>query len=247
MSSGIWESLATCGRGSSDSPGPSGRRRKPGVRSAFDRRVLSEHLLGFIRRCQSRGGGHLAGGAALAGAYLGHRMTGDVDLFFHDFEEMRLLVLALPDVASESGMKSEILRDARSLVRVRVETVETTTELDLVHEPLEDVEPPPPPLEGIVVESLTDLRAAKLTCILSRSEPRDLVDLYFLDICGYHPEDDLGAALRKDAGIDPGVLAWLLKSFPTEPLPSMLLPLSSEDLRRFRDELAERLKRIAIP
>jgi hypothetical protein len=209
--------------------------------------VLSEPVLDFIRRCQSRSGSHLAGGAALAGAYLGHRTTGDVDLFFHDLEEMRLLVLALPDVASESGMKSEILRDARSLVRVRVSAAENATELDLVHEPLEDVEPPPSPLEGIVVESLTDLRAAKLTCILSRSEPRDLVDLYFLDRAGHRPEDDLDAALRKDAGIDPGVMAWLLKSFPTEPLPSLLLPLSPEDLRRFRDELAERLKRIAIP
>ena len=31
------------------------------------------------------------------------------------------------------------------------------------------------------VESLSDLPANKLTCILSCSEPRDLVDLYFLD------------------------------------------------------------------
>ncbi|MGH9388372.1 MAG: nucleotidyl transferase AbiEii/AbiGii toxin family protein [Vicinamibacteria bacterium] len=217
------------------------------MRNSFDRRVLPERLLDFIRRCQERVPCHLAGGAALAGAYLGHRTTGDVDLFFHDADEMRLLVLALSDVAAEAGLKSEILRDARSLVRASVRSAEAATELDLVHEPLEDVEPPPPPLEGIVVESLVDLRAAKLTCILSRSEPRDLVDLYFLDRAGHAPEKDLGAALRKDAGIDPGVLAWLLASFPTEPLPTMLLPLSSEELRRFRDELAERLRRTAIP
>ena len=58
-------------------------------------------------------------------------------------------------------------------------------------------------LEGIVVESLSDLRANKLTCILSRSEPRDLVDLYFLDRAGHPPERDLELALKKDAGIDP--------------------------------------------
>jgi hypothetical protein len=160
---------------------------------------------------------------------------------------MRLPVAALSDVAAQAGMKSETLRDARSLVRACVRTDEAATELDLLHEPLADVEPPPPPLEGIVVESLLDLRAAKLTCLLSPSEPRDLVDLYFLDRAGFAPEDDLGAALRKDAGIDPGVLSWLLVNFPTEPLPSMLLSLSSEELRRFRDELAERLRRAAIP
>ncbi len=217
------------------------------MRKSFDRRVLPAQVLDFIRRCQERVPCHLGGGAALAGAYLGHRTTGDVDLFFHDGEEMRILVSALSEVASGVGMRSEILRDARSLVRARIRGGELATELDLVHEPLEDVEPPPAPLEGIVVESLVDLRAAKLTCILSRSEPRDLVDLYFLDRAGHAPEADLGAALRKDAGIDPGVLAWLLASFPTEPLPGMLLPLSAEALRGFRDELAERMKRAAIP
>lgn len=217
------------------------------MRKSFDRRVLPERMLDFVRQCQSRVPCHLAGGAALAGAYLGHRTTGDIDLFFHDADEMRLGVAALSELAREQGMKSEILRDARSLVRARISDGEVATELDLVHEPLVDVEPPPPPLEGIVVESLADLRAAKLTCILSRSEPRDLVDLFFLDQAGHPPEEDLELALRKDAGIDPGILAWLLSSFPVEPLPAMLLPLSVEDLLRFRKDLAERLRRLSIP
>ncbi len=44
----------------------------------FDRRVVPAPVLEFIRACQSRVPCHLGGGAALAGAYLGHRMTGDV-------------------------------------------------------------------------------------------------------------------------------------------------------------------------
>jgi hypothetical protein len=120
-------------------------------------------------------------------------------------------------------------------------------DLDLVHEPIPDVEPPPPAVEGIVVESLPDLRANKLTCILSRSEPRDLLDLMFLDRAGFPPEQDLPLALQKDAGIDPGVLAWLLGSFPVEPLPVMLVPVTAEELRGFRDDLRERFKRVAIP
>jgi hypothetical protein len=57
----------------------------------------------------------------------------------------------------------------------------------------------------------------------------------------------LALALRKDAGIDPGVLAWLLGSFPVEPLPAMLAPLTLEELRAFRDVLRERFKRMALP
>jgi Nucleotidyl transferase AbiEii toxin, Type IV TA system len=139
------------------------------------------------------------------------------------------------------------VRDAGTFVRATVSLPGHAFELDLVHEALPDLEPPPPAIEGVVVESFVDLRAAKLTCLLSRAEPRDLVDIMFLDRAGHAPEADLPLALRKDAGIDPGVLAWLLRDFPTSPLPNMLVPLSKEGLTRFRDELAERFRRIALP
>lgn len=102
-------------------------------------------------------------------------------------------------------------------------------------------------MEGIVVESFADLRASKLTCLLSRAEPRDRVDLLFLDRAGHAPERDLPLALRKDAGIDPGILAWPLRDFPTTPLPQMLVPLTEADLVRFRNDLAERFKNAALP
>jgi hypothetical protein len=216
------------------------------MRSSFDRRVVTERILRFVRSCQERIPCHLAGGAALAGVYLAHRTTGDVDLFVHDPEDMRALVDLLDDVAAEADVSATIVRDAGRLVRARLVADGRTTELDIVHEPLDDLEAPPPPVEGVIVESLTDLRANKLTCVLSRSEPRDLVDLYFLDRAGHPPEEDLGLALAKDAGIDPGVLAWLLARFPVEPLPEMLLELSVKQLKSFRDSLAERFRRAAL-
>jgi hypothetical protein len=202
------------------------------MRKTFDRRVVPDFVLDFIRACQVRVPCHLGGGAALAGAYLGHRTTGDVDLFVHDAEEMRSLVGLLPGAAGEAGIRVTLLRDVGHLVRAELEDLDgNKVEVDVVHEPVADIAAPPPPVEGVVIESLTDLRANKLTCILSRSEPRDLVDLYFLDRAGFPPERDLEIALRKDAGIDPGVLAWLLARFPTYPLPAMLEPLTSERLR----------------
>ncbi len=82
---------------------------------------------------------------------------------------------------------------------------------------------------------------------VSRSEPRDLVDLLFLDRAGFPPEEDFTLASRKDVGIGPGVLAWLPGQFPTSPLPVMLEPLTESDLRRFRDELRERIRGVAVP
>jgi hypothetical protein len=218
------------------------------MRETFDRRVVPDFVLDFVRACQGRILCHLGGGAALAGVYLGHRTTGDVDLFVHDAEDMRSLVSLLPGAASDAGIGVTLLRDVGHLVRAKLEARDRdSVEVDIVHEPVADIAAPPPPIEGIVIESLTDLRASKLTCILSRSEPRDLVDLYFLDQAGFPPERDLDIALRKDAGVDPVVLAWLLAQFPTRPLPVMLEPLSFDQLERFRDELAERLKSGAKP
>lgn len=217
------------------------------MRKTFDRRVVPDFAIDFVRACQTRVPCHLGGGAALAGAYLGHRMTGDIDLFVHDAEEMRSLVGLLPSAAADAGIGVTLLRDVGHLVRAQLEGRDgNTVEVDVVHEPVADIAAPPLPVEGIVIESLADLRANKLTCILSRSEPRDLVDLYFLDQAGFPPERDLEIALRKDAGIDPGVLAWLLAQFPTRPLPAMLEPLTSDQLERFRDALAERFRSSAI-
>jgi Nucleotidyl transferase AbiEii toxin, Type IV TA system len=217
------------------------------MRKTFDRRVVPDFAVGFIRACQERIPCHLGGGAALAGVYLGHRTTGDIDLFVHDAEDMRVLVGLLPAAAAAAAASDcSLIRDAGHLVRARLESRdEQSVEVDLIHEPVADVAPPPK-IEGIEVESLADLRASKLTCILSRSEPRDLVDLYFLDQAGYPPARDLDLALRKDSGIDPGVLAWLVAQFPTSPLPPMLQPLTSDQLARFRDLLAESFRRGAL-
>jgi nucleotidyltransferase AbiEii toxin of type IV toxin-antitoxin system len=217
------------------------------MRKTFDRRVVPHSVLDFVRACQERVPCHLGGGAALAGAYLGHRTTGDIDLFVHDAEDMRALVGLLPSAAADTGIEVTLLRDVGHLVRARLTDRDgNSIEADIVHEPVADIAAPPPPVEGIVIESLADLRASKLTCILSRSEPRDLVDLYFLDQAGFPPERDLELALRKDAGIDAGVLAWLLAQFPTRPLPAMLEPLTVEQLERFRADLADRLRRSAV-
>lgn len=216
------------------------------MRTSFDRRVVPQTALEFIRACQRKVACHLGGGAALSGAVLAHRLSNDIDLFVHDREGHRELVSLLPEVAREVGCNVTLRRGAESHLRATLALPERSLELDLIHDMLPDIEPPPAPIEGVIVESLTDLRASKLTCLLSRSEPRDLVDVLFLERAGYMPEADFELALRKDAGMDPGVLAWLLKDFPVEPMPMMLVDLQTAELDAYRRDLAERFRRLAI-
>jgi hypothetical protein len=72
------------------------------MRKTFDRRVVPEFVLDFVRFCQQRIPCHLGGGAALAGVYLGHRTTGVVDLFVHEVEDIRSLVGLLPSAAADA-------------------------------------------------------------------------------------------------------------------------------------------------
>jgi len=215
------------------------------VRERFDRRVMPDSAIEFVRACQGRVDCHLGGGAALAGAYLGHRLSNDIDLFVHDRAAHRILVSVLGDVAAEVSGRVELRLDAGTYVRAELTLPDHALELDVVFEAVPDIESPPQKLEGLSIESLADLRASKLTCLLSRSEPRDLVDVLFLERSGYRPEEDFELALRKDAGMDPGILAWLLNDFPTEPMPIMLLPLERDELLAYRDELRDRFKRMA--
>jgi hypothetical protein len=216
------------------------------VRSHFDARVLPDDVLRVVRSCQERVPCRLGGGAALSGAYLGHRSSRDVDLVCRKTEDVRALVRELPEIARSANARIELVRDAGTFIRASVETASHSRELDAVFEGTPAIEEGPT-LDGVALESFADLRASKLTCVLSRSEPRDLVDLLFLDRAGYPPEADMPLALRKDGGIDPGVLAWLLGQFPIDPLPMMLVPLTREELSAFRDALRERLRRAAVP
>jgi hypothetical protein len=90
-------------------------------------------------------------------------------------------------------------------------------------------------------------RSAPFICKHPRSSSSGSVDVLFLERSGYPSEQDLSLAIQKDTGMDPGILAWLLRDFPVQPLPQMLVPLSVEQLSSYRDELAERLRKLSLP
>lgn len=210
----------------------------------FDPRVVPGDVLEVVRACQAISRCSLAGGAVLSGAWLRHRRSRDVDLFFDDLPALRNVVSELPSVADATGVAIRIVQDGGAHVRAVLELEAPAFSMDLVHETAEKIAPDVS-VGGITVVSEEDLRASKITCLLSRSEPRDMVDVLFLERAGHACEDDLQLALRKDAGIDPAILAWLLSSFPTRPLPQMLVPLTEDELRRFRDDLSQRFRAIA--
>ena len=82
------------------------------MRSSFDRRVVPDGALALVQECQELVPCHLGGGSVLAGAWLGHRLSQDVDLFCHERRAHRELVRVLPDLAQRAQVDVELLRDA---------------------------------------------------------------------------------------------------------------------------------------
>ena len=208
----------------------------------FDRRIVPEPVLALVRAIQSRAECTLGGGAALSGVHLHHRLSHDIDLFCDTPEGVRELAALLPSLADEAGMPLTLARDGRTHVRFAHTT--GSVDVDVVWEQLpaalrdESV-------EGLRVRSYAALRASKLTCLLSRAEPRDLVDIMFAERMAPLTSHDFEAALSLDGGFDPGMLAWLLESFPVAPLPMMLAKLTAVELDAYRTQLAHRLRTLA--
>lgn len=147
---------------------------------SWDERVVSTDLRRFVAQVQQIAPCRLAGGATLSGVHLRHRLSRDIDLFCDDRQSVRSVLGAAQEVAHVMNGNLRVVRDGGTFVRGELVVSDQQLEIDIALEPSDPLAPRDV-VDGVTVDSLEDLRANKLTCVLSRSEPRDLVDLLFLD------------------------------------------------------------------
>lgn len=192
----------------------------------------------------------LTGGAALVGFHLGHRVTRDLDLFWHGLAR-------LPDVDSlriameADGMVVHVLRRTPGFCELRASAGGEVVLVDLVADPVPPIEPPErkgEPDASFLVDTPHEILVNKLNTLLSRSELRDLVDISALLEAGGDLELALAGAAAKDGGFSPATLAWVLRSLP---IPALAQadgwPGEITALVAFRDALVERLAILCRP
>ena len=190
----------------------------------------------------------LTGGGALVLAYLGHRTTRDLDLFFRGCSDLGPIPAEAERLLNGAGGTARILRRYPTFAQLRVETSGDVTTIDLVATPGPNVEPAvliEVAGETVQADSPHEILVNKLCALLSRSEVRDLFDIRALVAAGQDLERALGDAPIKDAGFSPLTAAWLLKSLDLKA--AAATGLVDEDLARFRDRLVERLASAADP
>ena len=187
----------------------------------------------------------LTGEAALAGYHLGHRTTEDLDLFTHD-EVIEEGEQALASACSDVGATIENIRTApdfrRRLIARGTETVIVDLVLDRNTASSEKLA-----FGNVRVDPCEEIMAHKLCTVLSRSEPRDLVDVMALDKAGIKVEDAISMAMTKDTGLTPAQLAWVLSQVSIPDDASLLGQVDAREMRDFLTELQGRLSRLAYP
>jgi hypothetical protein len=206
-------------------------------------RLQADILEAFFRR-ESRF--YLSGGGALAGYHLGHRETHDLDLFTLA-PTLEDGVRALRETATELRVSWGDVTTAPEFRRVLLSGASESVIVDLVVERSEQVRPDKP-LHGLVrVDPPEEIFANKLCTLLGRAEIRDLVDLRALEGLGMSLAAGLAAGQRKDGGLTPAQLAWVLSEITIgeeAPLPGGVAP---GELRDYLRSLIDRLARLAHP
>jgi hypothetical protein len=178
--------------------------------------LLQQQVLEAFFRLEKRF--FLSGGAALAGFHLAHRRTHDLDLFTTaDIIEDGERALAL--AADALGATIEKIQTAPDFRRRIVRRGEEAVVVDLVRDRAPQGPLPKQIFGDIRVDPPQEILANKLCTLLSRSELRDLIDVYALERAGFRVEDALPLAEKKDAGLTPAQLAWVLSQIDLTSLP----------------------------
>jgi hypothetical protein len=118
---------------------------------------------------------------------------------------------------------------------------------DIVRDLAPQIDTEKPVRDGIRIDSPREIMANKLCTLLSRGELRDLVDVMALEQAGHRVEEHLEFAARKDAGLTPAQLAWVLSQLEIGEDASPPGDVLPEDLREYLDDLVRRLSEAAYP
>ena len=189
---------------------------------------------------------YLTGGGALAGYHLGHRETHDLDLFALQ-PIMDEGVRALRQAAQDTGASWEEVRTAPEFRRVLLSRGDESVIVDLVIEHATQARPEKLVRGSVRVDPAEEILANKLCALLGRAEIRDLVDVRALEGLGLPLTEALAAGERKDGGLTPAQLAWVLSQITIGDDAKLPGGIVAAELRDYLDGLVERLARLAHP
>lgn len=187
---------------------------------------------------------YLTGGTALSAFYLKHRLSDDLDFFTHslDLDSIDKEFEALLNKKKYPFMKE------RSSPTFRRYRINKELQVDLVRD-IDFRVGVPELVEKFMIDNPKNIAVNKITAIYGRLDPKDYVDLYFLQKdLAFDIMELLNLAKMKDAGLE--FFQWSkiiadVDSFTV--LPNMLRPLQLQDLKNFFHQLREKILKAIKP
>lgn len=189
---------------------------------------------------------YLTGGTALAGFYLNHRISDDLDFFsYTDFDS-----IFIHDTANKLGkiIKTDKIRFSkiydRSQFYYSVDKEEY--KIEFTRYPFEQLEAISD-FGHVRVDSEFDIAVNKLITIIDRFDPKDFVDMYFL--IQKYPLEKLkdGVLAKFNAKLDPLTVGSSFSRVRNiEALPKIIKPLTIKKLKEFFNSEAKKLSSLVI-
>lgn len=191
----------------------------------------------------------LTGGSALGIFYLGHRVSYDLDLFSTAaFIDWHVLDNDVRSIAQTLGAETRSVTVSPTFRRYELNRGAEREILDFVLERVPQIDPEKTLFGNVQVDTLREITANKICTLISRCETKDLIDLYFLAKRGVTLRDHLADARRKEAGLDPAMMAFLLSRTTLDEPPDYLLePLDMVDFAAFVRGLQRELADLSHP
>ncbi len=184
----------------------------------------------------------LTGGAVLAGWTLRHRTTDDLDFFTTSDDAMALVDSAVRGAASAIHASPTSLTTTPDFHRYVLSRGDESVRVDLVRDRTPELRPKVT-RDGVLMDDTEEIVANKIAAVVGRSELRDLVDLFALERIGHRVEDHLADARKKDGGVSPATLAWLLSSIHAPPVVD---GATAAELEAFIRDLEQRMLRLSV-
>jgi len=189
----------------------------------------------------------LTGGSALSVFYLHHRVSEDLDLFSVNKVELSPISFW---IRTEWPYQHTIIRSSPQFLSLLVQEVKVEFVIDPLSEITKRERFSLESDHSIMVDTIKNITSNKLCTLVSRIEPKDFVDFYFLfkNVPEMKIEEIYDAAKRKEALLDdPPTAAYQLEEGVRflkghiDLIPPLKKTLDLEDFFLFYDNLAMRL------
>jgi hypothetical protein len=204
-----------------------------------------DFLKSFFKKSQDF---FLTGGSALGVFYYDHRLSYDLDLFTVKDIDWHFLEKLFISVAEEINAEYKSITKAPFFHRYELKREKDKEIIDFVIEKVPQIDKDKKTFDMIKVDTQLEIGINKICTLLSRTELKDVIDLYFLVKNGFDIKGNIEKAKLKDGGVEPAIISYLLSQFKISTLPDyMIEKVSIEELEKFVSDIKKLMAEIAYP